>query len=222
MAILESPGIEVTVIDESFYNPAPAGTTPIVFVATSQDKRNASNSGTAQGTTAANNGKVWVITSQRDLTDTFGTPYFQTSPTGNPVHGSEINEYGLQTAYSLLGVTSRVYVVRADVNLTELEPTTDVPVGPPVAGTYWIDTDNTAFGINEWNTATLSFSVINPLIIDNDNYNTNSSTGIPKDSFGTRGDYAVYITSDNGQTYPNQLYYKTGATSSAWVQVANT
>ena len=57
MATLGSPGVQVTVIDESFYTPAAPGTTPLIFVATAQDKSNASGTGTAQGTTAANAGK---------------------------------------------------------------------------------------------------------------------------------------------------------------------
>lgn len=103
MATLGSPGVSVSVIDESFYTPAAPSTTPMIFVATAQDKKNSSGTGTAQGTTAANAGKVWIITSQRDLTDTFGTPTFYTDVNGNPIHGGELNEYGLQAAYSLLG-----------------------------------------------------------------------------------------------------------------------
>ena len=36
---LTSPGVEVTVIDESFYTPAEPGTTPLIVVATAQDKK---------------------------------------------------------------------------------------------------------------------------------------------------------------------------------------
>ena len=96
MATLGSPGVQVQVIDESFYTPAAPGTVPMIFIATAQDKSNASATGTAQGTTAANAGKVWVITSQRDLTDTFGTPIFYTDASGNPKHGYDLNEYGLK------------------------------------------------------------------------------------------------------------------------------
>jgi hypothetical protein len=106
--ILQSPGINVSVIDESFYTPAGPGTVSMLFVATGQDKPNGSKTATAQGTTAGNAGKVWVITSQRDLTDTFGTPYFETDASNNPVNAGELNEYGLQAAYSLLGVSSKV------------------------------------------------------------------------------------------------------------------
>ena len=108
MATLQSPGVNVSVIDESFYTPAAPGTVPLIFVASATNKSNASGTGTALGTLAANAGKVWTITSQRDLTDTFGTPLFYTDANNNPVHGGELNEYGLQAAYSLLGVSSKV------------------------------------------------------------------------------------------------------------------
>jgi hypothetical protein len=102
---LNSPGVEVKVIDQSFYGPAAPGTVPLILVASAQDKQNASGTGTAVGTMKANAGKVYVITSQRDLADTFGTPAFYTDSGSNPIHGGELNEYGLQAAYSLLGVS---------------------------------------------------------------------------------------------------------------------
>lgn len=220
MATLGSPGVSVSVIDESFYTPAAPSTTPMIFVATAQDKKNSSGTGTAQGTTAANAGKVWIITSQRDLTDTFGTPTFYTDVNGNPIHGGELNEYGLQAAYSLLGVSSRAYVARADVDLGALVATTDIPKGSPAAGTYWLDTKSTLFGINEWNASGRgSFVSKTPLIIDDTNKATASQGGIPKDSFGKQGDYAMFVTSDNGTNYLNTLFYKTTANTGAWTLV---
>ena len=82
MATLQSPGVQVNIINESFYTPAAPGTVPLIFVASAQDKKNPSGS-TAVGTTAANAGKVYLVTSQRDLTDTFGTPQFYTDASGN-------------------------------------------------------------------------------------------------------------------------------------------
>ena len=125
---LQSPGVSVSVIDQSFYTTAAPGTTPLIFVASAQNKQNASNTGIAQGTTQANAGTVWVITSQRDLVDTFGTPYFETDASNNPVNASEVNEYGLQAAYSVLGASSRAYVVRADLDLNQLHGTTSMPM----------------------------------------------------------------------------------------------
>jgi hypothetical protein len=49
---LTSPGVEVSVIDESFYVPSDAGTTPLLIVASAQDKRNGAGTGTAAGTTS--------------------------------------------------------------------------------------------------------------------------------------------------------------------------
>ena len=46
MALI-SPGVEVTVIDESFYTPAEPGTVPLIIVATAQDKSNASGTAIA-------------------------------------------------------------------------------------------------------------------------------------------------------------------------------
>ena len=151
MATLQSPGVQVNVIDESFYTPAAPGTVPLIFVASAENKNNASGTGVAQGTKAENAGKVYVITSQRDLTETFGTPLFYTDNMSNPLHGGELNEYGLQAAYSLLGISSKVYVTRTDLDTSQLTPSTDIPTGQPVAGTYWVDTANSLFGIFEWN-----------------------------------------------------------------------
>lgn len=214
MATLGSPGVQVQVIDESFYTPAAPGTVPMIFVASAQDKSNASATGTAQGTTAANAGKVWVITSQRDLTDTFGTPLFYTDVSGNPIHGSEVNEYGLQAAYSLLGASSRAYVVRADLNLADLVPTTSIPTGNPAANTYWVDTSKTLFGVNVWNSTTSVFSTVTPLIIDSSNVAINAEDDLtPKTNFGNIGDFAIVVTPDN----MNQLWYKD--TSNQWQAV---
>jgi hypothetical protein len=208
MATLGSPGVNVSVIDESFYTPATPGTTPLIFVATAQDKSNASATGTASGTTAANAGNVYIITSQRDLVDTFGTPLFYTDASSNPIHGGELNEYGLQAAYSALGVSSRAYVVRADVDLAALTPTTSAPTGTPVAGTYWLDTDASLYGINEWDASGVkgSFTTKTPLIIDNTNMDDTLvfNGTAPVSAFGQKGDYAVVVTSDN----TNKIFFK--------------
>ena len=107
MAGLVSPGVQVQVIDESFYTPAEPGTIPMIFVASRENKANASNTGIAQGTLSENAGKPYLISSQRELADFFGDPIFEVDSNNNPVHGGELNEYGLQAAYSYLGVSNR-------------------------------------------------------------------------------------------------------------------
>jgi len=203
MATLNSPGVQVNVIDESFYTPSAPGTVPVLFVASKQDKKNPSGT-TALGTTAANAGKVWLITSQRDLTDTFGTPLFPTDASGNPQHGSEQNEYGLQAAYSSLGVSSRAYIVRADLDLADLTPTSTVPVGSPVAGTYWVDTAASVFGVKEWNSSTQAFTAKTPIVLNDDSPALYFYAYTPTPVVGNIGDYCMRVTTANA----NELYYK--------------
>jgi hypothetical protein len=151
MAQLSSPGVSVTVIDESFYTPAAAGTVPLIVVASAENKQNGAATGTAPGTLKANAGKVYLLTSQKDLSDTFGIPKFYTDANNNPIHAGEQNEYGLATAYSFLGVSNRAYVVRADLDVGQLTGTPTTPTSPAEDGTYWLDTTDTKFGVFEWN-----------------------------------------------------------------------
>jgi len=207
---LVSPGVEVTVIDESQYVPAITGTVASIIVATAQDKISGSGSGTAAGTTAANAGKTYLIGSQRELTNTFGNPSFYQTAAGTPIHGYEINEYGLMAAYSLLGVSNRVYVTRADIDLAELAASASRPTGNPTNNTVWMDTGvDTRWGIFEWNRSTGAFANKVPTVITS----TNDLTGgVPKASIGAIGDYAVVATNT-----ANPTYYKNR--SNTWVLV---
>tara|TARA_Y100000385_G_scaffold273038_1_gene314502 strand:+ start:5170 stop:8493 length:3324 start_codon:yes stop_codon:yes gene_type:complete len=231
---LVSPGVEVNVIDESFYTPAAAGTVPMIFVATAQNKNSSSGAGIAAGTTKANAGKPYLITSQRELGETFGDPLFYSDANGNMIHGGELNEYGLQTAYSLLGVSNRAYVVRADLDLGKLGAKVTAPGGEPANGAYWADTQVTSFGILEWNAASVtttggqSFSVV-PRTVIVEASDMDSGTDAPKTSIGQIGDYAIDGTIASGATNTNfRVYYKTPANSSAagtagdWVRVGTT
>ena len=217
MAIV-SPGVQVSVIDESFYTPAEPGTVPMIFVATAQDKTSSTGTGTASGTTAANAGKVFLMTSQRELAETFGDPVFKTDTSNNPIHGGETNEFGLQAAYSYLGVANRAYVVRADVDLGQLEASANAPAANPASGTYWFDTASSRYGIFEWNgsaatvTGGQSFTNKIPTVITS---TTQLSAGLgsaPKTSVGSIGDYAITATDTN-----NDVYYK--QYDGSWVAV---
>jgi len=220
---LQSPGVSVSVIDESFYTPAAPGTIPLIFVATEENKQNASGTGIAPGTLRENAGVIWVITSQQDLVSTFGTPYFQTV-SGTPVNASEVNEYGLQSAYSVLGVSSQAYVVRADVDLGQIVGSNNQPTGTPMAGSIWVDTADSNFGINVWNASANygqgGFSLITPSIIDESN-SANVSNGIPLSSYGTVGSYAMVIpgNTNNGTPTTAKLFYK--SSTLGWIAVTN-
>ena len=226
---LTSPGVQVSVIDESFYTPAEPGTTPMIFVVSAQDKKNAAGTGTATGTTKANAGKPFLLTSQRDLADTFGDPVFETDASNNAVHAGELNEYGLQAAYSYLGISNAAFVTRADVDTNQLKPKATAPAAYPANGTYWFDTSVTSFGLQEWNGAAItvtggqSFTNRIPSVITDVTFvsGTAEAPGAPKTSFGSIGDYAVVAL-----TTLNTMWNKTagnapGVTPGTWVQLGS-
>jgi hypothetical protein len=203
MALI-SPGVEVTIIDESQYIPAATNSVPYILLATAQNKISGAGVGVAAGTLAANANKTYLITSQRDLSATFGVPFFYKTTAGTPINGYELNEYGLLAAYSALGVSNRCYVQRADIDLAELTATLVRPTGNPDNNTYWLDTANTNWGIFEWNQTTAAFTNKIPTAITNTDELEPSST-VPLQSIGNIGDYAVVTTS----VY-NPIYYKRG------------
>ena len=218
---LSSPGVEVKVIDESFYTPSEPGTVPMIFVATAQDKAVGGGTGTAPGTTAANAGKPFLVTSQRDLVETFGEPKFYTDTNNNPIHAGELNEYGLHAAYSLLGVSNRAYVVRGGIDLAGLKASASAPTSNPANGTYWVDTASTIYGIFEWNSAAVtttggqSFGYKKPTVVtDVTKLVGGIATGAPKTSVGAVGDYAVTAASTLHKTY-----YKNE--TGTWVEVGS-
>ena len=220
MAQLSSPGVSVTVIDESFYTPAAAGTVPLFLVASASNKQNGAGTGTAPGTLAANAGKVYLLTSQKDLSDTFGVPAFYTDAGNNPIHGGELNEYGLEAAYSFLGVSNRAYVVRADLDLSQLVGTATAPTSPPADGTYWLDTANTKWGMFQWNAASATtaggqtFTNQTVTVITD---STLLSSGVPLSSYGSIGQYAIVATTTLLKFYLKK--YQTDTAAGTWVEV---
>jgi hypothetical protein len=66
MALL-SPGVQVTVVDQSQYIPAAVNSVPYILLATAQNKVSGTGVGVAAGTLQANANRVYLITSQRDL-----------------------------------------------------------------------------------------------------------------------------------------------------------
>ena len=203
---LVSPGVQVTIVDESNYLSAATNSVPYFLIATAQDKVSGSGVGVAAGTLKANANKAYLITSQRDLTATFGNPFFYKTTIGTPINGYELNEYGLLAAYSALGVTNRAYVQRCDIDLTQLTASLVRPTGEPDNGAYWLDTANTLWGIFEWNLTTGAFTNVVPSVITDTTY---LNAGIPLYTYGSIGDYAVVATNT-----ANPIYYKNGAATS--------
>lgn len=221
MALI-SPGVQVTVIDESNYTPAAAGTVPFILLATAQNKTTPLGS-LAEYTTAGNAGRMFLVTSQRELINNYGIPEFLVTQ-GTPVHGHELNEYGLLAAYSALGVSNAAWIMRADVDLAQLTAAVLRPSGPPQNNTLWLDTELTRYGIFEWNTVT-GFREINSkntpgegqlLIITDENQ---IAADLPLASLGKPGDYAVDSTS-----LDNPVFFKASSPSPVaeqWVAVGS-
>ena len=211
---LVSPGVEVTVVDESQYIPSAVNTVPYFLIATAQNKVSGSGVTVAAGTLAANANKTYLITSQRDLAATFGVPFFYQTTAGTPINGYELNEYGLLAAYSSLGITNRAYVQRVDIDLSELTASLTRPTGNPSNGTYWLDASTSTWGIQEWSQTTNTFTVKTPIVITDtaDVVNFDAGNYTPLASIGSIGDYAI-----SAVNFLNVGYYKNS--SNNWVVV---
>ena len=216
MATLVSPGVAVTVSDESQYAAATQGTLPLLVIATASNKSDASGSATASGTLPANAGVAYLVSSQRELVETFGEPKFY-EVGGSVVQGAETSEYGLLAAYQYLGVSNNAYVIRADVDLSELEASSTEPAGVITNGTYWHDTSKSKFGLFTWSgTAWVS----NAISVLEDTPGTGNVEAIsngfaaPSNTFGSAGDFAV-VTSTAKVSYYEKV-------ASAWILCGDT
>jgi len=203
MATLVSPGVSISVTDESFYAPAGTGTVPLIVIATAEDKSSPDGSGTAAYTSSANAGKLFRISSQRELLQNYGNPSFKSSG-GTQLHGDERNEYGLLAAYSFLGVANSAYVLRANVDLDALAPSATAPTTAPADGSYWLDTVASIIGVKEHNgTSWVNKTVKVPA------YTDLNSSGAPKGSYGKLSEFAVvYFDDADGSTLAEFKVYE--------------
>ena len=208
---LVSPGVEVSIVDQSQYVPAPTNSVPYILIATAQDKTSGTSTAIASGTTLANANKINLITSQRELVSTYGNPTFYNTSAGTPINAYELNEYGLLAAYSVLGISNRAYVQRVNVDTNQLAASLTRPLGASDNNSYWLDATETQWGIHEWTSTTSSFNNEVPTVITSTD---DLAGGIPKASIGAIGDYAVVATNA-----ANPVYYKNR--SNAWVLVGS-
>ena len=227
---LISPGVQVTVVDETQFTSAPTGTVPFILIATAQNKVNQSNV-LAQYTTANTAGQVWLETSQRSLVNDFGAPIFE-NVQGTPVNGSEQNEYGLITAYSTLGASDAAYIMRAPIDLNVLAGSLTAPVGNPPNNTFWLDTTATDWGLFQFNAASLTFNPILTTnasgsaklwVLDSSAQTTGNISSLtsylgansqPLSSIGKPGDYAVVPANSS-----NPVWFQNS--SGVWVLVGS-
>lgn len=119
MATLVSAGVSVTVTNESFFIPAAAPTVPLIFVATADRKFQPDGVTEAEGT--YEHDVIRTVTSLTQSLQLYGIPNFKEDTNDPPqqYHGDARNEYGLFALNQYLGVGSRAYVIRTNVNLDD-------------------------------------------------------------------------------------------------------
>lgn len=212
MATLVSPGVSVTVVDESAYASPGAGTIPLVVIATAQDKIDPTGTevdGIAKYTKASAAGLVVPVTSQRELTQFFGEPIFAAS------EGAETSEYGLLAAYSYLGQGSQAYVVRANVDLAQLVATDVAPTGPANGNQIWLDTDGSRYGVHVYNAASATW-VTQSVTVEVDlgaaaGEVADPSSYVPSTAVGAAGEFLVAVLSDGSNGVALGYFLSDGA-----------
>ena len=175
----------------------------MVILATGKDKTHPSGTGTASGTTGTAS-SLKLITSQRELLQTYGNPSFR-KVGGTLVHGDNMNEYGLLALHSYLGLANRAYVLRAGINVSELEAAGTAPTGDAVNGTYWLDLSSSNMGVFTYNasTATWVAGTVREISATGD---YDSGTGAPLNSVGLDGEFA-WVAVAGGNSH-NRVWQK--------------
>ena len=193
-----APGVNVYVDDQSSFTINSNTTTPLIVLATRANKTTPTGAAIASGTTESK--ILRTMTSQRALLQTYGTPSFVTSK-GVPIHGDETNEYGLLAAWSFLETASACYVIRADIDLGQLEPSLKEPTNPVTDNTYWLDSSAFKGGLYRRNAANTGWTAVSSSLLET----------APTDSDGTDGDIVFDYSTTNGT-----IKVRTDATTDKW------
>ena len=222
MATLTSPGVSVSVSDESAYAAPGGGTIPFIMVATGQDKTDPTGSASdsiAPYTKSAKANTPLLVTSQRELTQNFGDIFFRKSGS-TPIVGDETSEYGMLAAYSFLGQGGSAYISRANINTTQLIPTTTTPTATyATANSMWIDTDASEYGINKWNATSSAWEKQTPTIEVNATATDAHSLGASGYSITTsivNGNFLVVVHLDQDGNASLEYFYGVGG---AWEEL---
>lgn len=118
MALI-SPGIEVSVSDESQYVPFAAATVPLIIFATEAERKTLVGSVLTPMAGTYESNILRSLTSYSQAFNLYGTARFMEDNAGQQMHGDCRNEYGLLTAYKWLQSNGRCYGLRAEVDLND-------------------------------------------------------------------------------------------------------
>ena len=208
----------IEIIDESSYGAGTSTIVPLYIIATEQDKVIDEKTGEiAPGTAKSVANEVVLLTSRKDVTDTYGIPQF-TTVDGTVRQGDELNEVGLYGLYDALGNSSLAYAIRADIDLKQLKETVAEPKGKAKNLSLWFDMNATSYGLfraNGNSRPALAWDRIENVLIPS--VNDLDENNKPKETFGNNGDIAVVSVKNKQKTYENiaSEWYEIG--SDEWI-----
>ena len=209
----------IEIIDDSSYGAGNSTIIPLYVFATEQDKIIDETTGEiAVGTTKSVANEVVLLTSRKDVTDTYGIPKY-TTVDGTPQHGDELNEVCLYGLYDALGNSSLAYAIRADIDLKQLKASKAEPTGKVANQTLWFDLTDTSYGMfraNGNSRPAVAWDRIENVLLPTSS--DLDESGKPKGTYGNSGDIA-FTSIDNKQVaYENiaSEWYEIG--SEEWIK----
>ena len=194
----------IEIIDDSSYGAGTSAIIPFYVFATEQDKViNEETGEIAPGTTKAVANEVLMLTSRKDVTDTYGVPQF-TTVNGTVQQGDELNEVGLYGLYDALGNSSLAYAIRADIDLKQLKATYAEPTGKVANQTLWFDMTNSNYGLFRANGNSNYLSAwerIDQVLVPSDG---DIEDGKPVSTYGEDGEIVVVSDGNSIKFYENK------------------
>ena len=205
----------ITVTDESMGSVTTSSAIPLLIIATQANKlvgdsKVVTYPGTSEPLT------LRLISGQQDLIDKYGNPYFEIN-NGTVNQASELNELGLWTAYSYLGVSSLCYVLRADIDTAQLTFADAEPTSPAANGTYWFDTMSSSFGVfrsNGNSNKAKAWDKVDTLIPTS----SDVSGSTPKSTYGSLGNIAIVTVNEDGENNVNNPLFEK-VDGSTWLEI---
>lgn len=207
----------IEIIDESAYSSGVSAIIPLYVFATEQDKVINEDTGEiAPGTSLSN--ELLVMTSQKDVIDTFGIPSFNVVD-GTVIQGDETNEIGLYALYDGLSSASLAYALRADIDLKQLKETNAEPTSKVANNTLWLDTASSMFGLFRANgdiRNAKAWDLIENILLPSDSELDENK--VPVSTYGNDGDVAIVYNGTKQVIYENVAQKWVEIGTSEWVE----
>ena len=213
----ELANLFMSITDDSLTPSIGATDIPLYIIATRENKiLDETTNKIAPATMKSVANELMVFNSPKTVINSFGIPYFEEN-NGTINQDSEVNEWGLYGLYDILGITNTAYVVRADIDLGQLDARTIAPTSKAQNGTKWFDLSQSSMGYFRANgnaKPALAWDNVEVLFVDENNVDDN---GVPLPSVGVYGNIAMTISGNSYKTYENfgDAWYEIG--SDKWI-----